>query len=274
MDEQERVGGVCVTETEVSEFVVAARIYFVIGSEYQRMLNTCTAVLRSVREVRKLNEFKSAISVRKPELSELVVSCNENFSILSNSHRVSFSTWHLGEEYGLFFFWLDFKWSESILLSGKACSPVEPLAPGEKFSVIHKYSRMVASTRQCNCVEVFILWDCVNQKWCTWFLKSWISNSELSFRILSNWENKPVSTDKGCVEVTAWNMSDDDIERQGLGLFVELSLLLLLIVLLLLLSVGQSELAETVRAPWEKLSVRWHLLLLLVVLVIFHLMNY
>ncbi len=76
------------------------------------------------------------------------------------------------------------------------------------------------------------------------------------------------------MEVTTRDVSDDDVKGERFGLFIELCLLLLLIVLLLLLSVGQSELAETVRTPREKLSVRGHFLLLLVVLLIFHLKNY
>jgi hypothetical protein len=110
------------------------------------MLNSCIYSFRSVRKIWDHDKVYCAIRVRKPKLPKLIVSCDYDFSILSDCHSVASSARYLREIDGLVVFRLYFHRSKGILLSSKSSGSIEALTPCEKFSIIHKHSRVIPST--------------------------------------------------------------------------------------------------------------------------------
>ena len=110
------------------------------------MLNSSVDSFRSVREIWDHDKVYSAISVRKSKLPKLIVSCDYNFSILSDCHSVASSARYLREIDSLVVFRLYFHRSKCVLLSAKASGSIEALTPCEKLTIIHKHSRVIPST--------------------------------------------------------------------------------------------------------------------------------
>lgn len=220
------------------------------------MLCSSCDILDLLSEIGKSLEGNDFIYRLYAKLLIGVVSSDEYLPKWVKSQWMSFSTWNFNElRITLTIEYFNFHRSKSMLSCVQASRSIWTVSPTIKVAVAHYCSGLISSTRDLSnkaVITISLKW--VNKQGSWWFNQGWVSNTELTLGVTSKREQKAVSRYEGSMEVSAWNLIDNNVEREWFRLIAVLQRRKIL--LLIIIRVGKSELTVRIWTPGEKLCVR------------------